>query len=585
MRKKHYTLSQMLKTVTGRITLLIATLVIPINLISLIMLGVNYVNARGRIESEIDSSLEQMASALRSEIMNTKKQLLYQTLDAQTSAVILELKDKEITDLSRRYMLIQDVTEVLQKIQLIQNQANLVYYYFEEKDLFIHYGEITFYNEGAREVAREINASFQEVSSRWEIRELNGVPVLLNVQHLNGMDYGMFLQLNKSAALLRRKMDLTGRELFLGNEDGSVLTSNGLGFLKDNGLTFSELKENRSFYLAQTEVRGTGLYLYEVVSSHDLDGMTGLLGRVLLIVLGIFTIVVVPALIYFIRRFVIHPLDDLNDAMDRIESGDMAYRIKEEPTGLEFEHINTSFNAMLDQLEDLKIEMYERDIEEKNVRLEYLSQQIQPHFILNALNILYSYDPEEYELSQKMIMCISKYFRHIVYANDKFVSLKSEMDHIANYFEIQKARYPELFYSIVEYEEELAEALIPPLVIQTFAENSIKNSLKIGNRITIFLIAEKSTYNQSDYIRIRLADTGEGISDTILTEIKAFEETGMRQEHLGVGIQNTLERFKVIYKENAVIRFSRDENYPGTNIEILLPLHFRGENFEAEEFE
>ncbi len=55
--------------------------------------------------------------------------------------------------------------------------------------------------------------------------------------------------------------------------------------------------------------------------------------------------------------------------------------------------------------------------------MRFLSQQIQPHFILNAMNILYSYEKEEYPLIQKMILCLSKYFRYVVNANTDFVKL------------------------------------------------------------------------------------------------------------------------------------------------------------------
>ena len=126
--------------------------------------------------------------------------------------------------------------------------------------------------------------------------------------------------------------------------------------------------------------------------------------------------------------------------------------------------------------------------------------------------------------------------------------LSQEMDHIKNYFEIQNARYPGLFFSIVEYEEDLATALIPPLIVQSFAENAIKHSLKIGNKISIFVITDKMTDdNGQTMMRIRLADTGEGISDEILKKIERFKQTEKHQEGLGIGIENSIERLKYLY--------------------------------------
>lgn len=114
--------------------------------------------------------------------------------------------------------------------------------------------------------------------------------------------------------------------------------------------------------------------------------------------------------------------------------------------------------------------------------MRYLSQQIQPHFVLNTLNILYSYEPEEYPLIQKMILCLSKYFRYIVKVHSDFVELSQELAHIKNYFEIQEARYPEQFDYYVESEEGMDDLLIPPLLIQNFTENSIKYAIDMEKR-------------------------------------------------------------------------------------------------------
>ena len=123
-------------------------------------------------------------------------------------------------------------------------------------------------------------------------------------------------------------------------------------------------------------------------------------------------------------------------------------------------------------------------------------------------------------------------------------------------------------------------ALIPPLIVQNFAENAIKHSLKIGNRITIFVIADYfREEGQPDKMRIRLADTGEGISDELIEKIELFKKTGEHQEGLGVGIQNTIERLKYLYADKSIVRIWRDEFYGGTNVDIILPIYFEGDSF------
>lgn len=121
---------------------------------------------------------------------------------------------------------------------------------------------------------------------------------------------------------------------------------------------------------------------------------------------------------------------------------------------------------------------------------------------------------------------------------------------------------------MVEYDEEIEECLVPPLLIQNFAENSVKHSIKIGNHIDIFVIAQKL---DEKHIRIRMLDTGEGINEEVIRKIECFRETGQYQKGLGVGIQNAIERLKVLYGVETSFEIARDEPH-GTRITIVLPI-------------
>ena len=78
-------------------------------------------------------------------------------------------------------------------------------------------------------------------------------------------------------------------------------------------------------------------------------------------------------------------------------------------------------------------------------------------------------------------------------------------------------------------------------------------------------------------MRIRLADTGQGISDELIEKIEIFKQTGVHQDGLGVGIQNTIERLKYLHHDKATVRIWRDEHYGGTNVELIFPIYFEGD--------
>ena len=399
---------------------------------------------------------------------------------------------------------------------------------------------------------------------RWEILKTEGGAKLFYMFRFKEGYYGTWYDLND----LIRFLNITaGDEICFMDSSGELLYTS-TGKFKE-----AEDSENGSIF---------GRDMIETVSvSSELSGLTvtrqisvqkvmnafpGFL-RIMLIfsVLGLFAL---PIILFYMSRWVISPLRKLNEAMDQISQGNMDFRIEEGLPGSEFEIINREFNHTIEEVSRLKIDVYEQELEKQNIRLKFLSQQIQPHFILNTLNILYSYDQDEYPLIQKMILCLSRYFRYIVNASRDEVPLKAEMDHIRNYFEIQQARYPDTFFSFVEYDEKIANCLVPPLLIQNFAENSIKHSIKIGNHINIFVIAQKYEGNK---VRVRMLDTGQGIDQELIDKINIFRKTGVRQEGLGVGIQNAIERLNVLYGADTVFEITRDQPH-GTRVEIVLPL-------------
>ena len=401
---------------------------------------------------------------------------------------------------------------------------------------------------------------------------------LISVGTWNNMHFGVILDLERTLNQMNFPEYEGSRRIFFANEEETIFSQEGKEFFEKTGKSLEELRSSRAYLVYTTQLEGYDLKLVEVVENAGMFAALPEAMRVLEFVAIVLAVLAVPCLLICTNRWVTRPLRRLIRAMHLVEAGDLSYRIPERNSSNEFEFINRSFNTMLKQVEKLKIDVYEKELEKQNITTEYLSHQVQPHFILNIMNILYSYEPEEYELSRKMIMCISKYFRHIVKVNSRFVTLQQEMEHIRNYFEIQKARYQGRFSYIVEYEEGLRCAQIPPLLVQNFAENSIKYSLRAREETFILVITEYCRREEELKLRIRIADTGKGMSDEILEEIRIFQETDVSQEHLGVGIQNAILRLKYIYGESTAIRFWRDEHYPGTNIEIILPIYLEEEN-------
>ena len=300
---------------------------------------------------------------------------------------------------------------------------------------------------------------------------------------------------------------------------------------------------------------------------------------IILMIMTLLALAAIPLLLLITRKYILKPVNQLLDAMDEVRGGNLDYQIPASDITGEFAILDRSFNTMIRQLRDTKIAAYESEVERQRIQMRYLSQQIQPHFVLNTLNILYSYEPEEYPLIQKMILCLSKYFRYIVKVHSDFVELSQELAHIKNYFEIQEARYPERFDYYVESEEGMDDLLIPPLLIQNFTENSIKYAIDMEKKVSIYVLVQ---LYEKDKMRIRIADTGKGLSDQTLEAIQRFQETHQYQENLGIGIQNAIERLEIMYNGVPKIMFYNSVS-GGATVDIIMPCMRRTEEENDED--
>lgn len=568
--KRKITWKQLFSSSVIRVMCIVIAVMIPVNVVT-ILLGKMAVN---RAEEQFASETKGALDLYMLQVEDAMKRAAWKTQQIAVDDVdFAKINSKKITTTTEYYDELQSVVrlkEVMNKAIDDNIFAAGMYAFFPEKEIKIVESNYSSYQT---ELFEQINRIIEEKEIQkvgyWEVVDLETTDIALYVGKHQNAYFGAWFDLNQ---ILRRIVKEDGNpqiQAFI-SEDRQIYSEKNAENIDLE--TVLNNPKKAGYIVIRTENKYADFSLIQVISrstiKNNFSGMTQILRWSMILVL-----LAIPVILYVLRRWMIVPLNQLSSAMKRIEHGDTEFRITEKSAGSEFEQINKNFNRMLDEMSELKIDVYEQQLEKEKIRRCFLSQQIQPHFILNAMNILYSYEQDEYPLIQKMILCLSQYFRYIVNANTDFVELKNEMLHIRNYFEIQRARYPEEFFAIVEWDEELDNCLIPPLLIQNFVENAIKHSLMIGNSIDIFVIAKKMG---DEKIQIFVADTGKGISDEILEKIKRFRETKQYQDGLGVGIQNAIERLEVLYEGKAELKIGRDRPN-GTRVELILERKEKGD--------
>uniref|UniRef100_UPI000FD8BD6D sensor histidine kinase n=2 Tax=Paenibacillus alginolyticus TaxID=59839 RepID=UPI000FD8BD6D len=338
--------------------------------------------------------------------------------------------------------------------------------------------------------------------------------------------------------------------------------------LNDVGTDYKLTGKNEKFLVVgEKSAKGRFSLIAVIPDSIILENLPLLRRMVSFILMG--SLILLPFVLFLLRKIILIPINRIMMAMRRIEDGNLDVRITYSPSVIEFDKMNQSFNRMISQIQELKINVLEEQLNHQKAELKHLQLQINPHFFMNSLNIIYNLaQVKDFTLIQEMVLCLVEYFRFMFRSNMAFVALSDEVQHTLNYFRIQEMRFPKNLTYDLSVPDNLMDVVVPPLVIQTFVENTIKHAVSMDKQIHIG-ITIGATSNKK--IKIRVEDTGKGFPEDVLTRLQMEMDIGNGEGH-HIGIWNVQRRLRLLYQDHAQIAFSNGAGH-GAVIEILIPFH------------
>ena len=191
----------------------------------------------------------------------------------------------------------------------------------------------------------------------------------------------------------------------------------------------------------------------------------------------------------------------------------------------------------------------------KDIELNHLKAQLNPHFIFNALNSIRGLVDENPAKSKYAITQLSNLLRNSLVADRKqLVSFEEELKTVTDYLDLESIRYDERLKVQMDIADNTRQVRIPPMMIQTLVENGIKHGvshLKEGGTIDV-----RSKKN-GELLTIQIRNSG------------TFQPNGKTDG--GFGLSNTQKRLDLIYGEEASFRIFNESD--GTVLtEINLPI-------------
>jgi hypothetical protein len=187
-----------------------------------------------------------------------------------------------------------------------------------------------------------------------------------------------------------------------------------------------------------------------------------------------------------------------------------------------------------------------------NAEVNFLKSQINPHFLFNTLNGIYSQAHSKSEHTEYSILKLSDLLRYVLYdSSEEKVDLVKDIRYLSNYIDLQKIRLSKKVKIIYEVKGESAGKRIAPLLLITFVENAFKHGISYTNpsviNITIDIFEKTLTLIVSNPV----------------VETNSFVSNGL-------GLKNVKRRLDLLYPEKYLLDIVHNDSLYIVNLKMNL---------------
>jgi len=206
-----------------------------------------------------------------------------------------------------------------------------------------------------------------------------------------------------------------------------------------------------------------------------------------------------------------------------------------------------------------QVALDDANLKKQQAELEGLKAQINPHFLFNTLNTIYSSALKNDVKTAELILKLSDNFRYMLHEGQyKYVPLIKEITHLKGYINLQEERLRDKVTVDFNVEIDDDEQEIAPLLLISFVENAFKyisllkgknHSLKIGIDLKdkAFKFCCENPFKETDQ-----------------------QHTDAQWQESGIGITNTKKRLAHLYHDKHMLNIENDNSFFKVNLQIQL---------------
>lgn len=260
----------------------------------------------------------------------------------------------------------------------------------------------------------------------------------------------------------------------------------------------------------------------------------------------------------------------INDVMKRVESGDKKAQYQSPYTD-ELSQLGHHLNAMVLQIREQESEMEKKKMEVKESQLHALQNQINPHFLYNALEHIrmQAISIGHPEIGDQ-IKTMGEMFRYNIHNEISTVTLQEEYDQVLRYLSLQKSLLEDRLNIVTDTDTSVMKHPVIKFLLQPLVENAIVHGISGKLSPSDLYIG---IHDDGDNIDFEVSDTGTGMTEKALQEIReslassSAMEIGGRQP---VGLKNVNERLILFYGRDAALHIDSSPE-SGTTVTFSIP--------------
>ncbi|WP_310604859.1 sensor histidine kinase [Anaerosporobacter sp.] len=349
------------------------------------------------------------------------------------------------------------------------------------------------------------------------------------------------------------------KELLIENTTEDSLFS----FTNDNLILskkkFVKQKLNNEAYLVRSDVlENNRIYLVSAIPNEKINkSMKESVYKVGIIYLMISLVILL--VVYPLTQSITKRIHLLRIRMGQIQEGTIL-KLEMEPHKDEIGELITSYDQMVEDLQELLANQYKMGQEKMGAELKALQSQINPHFLYNTLDMInWMAQKNETENIRGVIQSLSMFYRLTLNKGKDIVTIRDEIKLCQAYMEIQRRRFRGRIRFEEEVQEEVLNYVIPKITLQPLIENAILHGIceKEDGRGVVML----SAWEEGDRICISITDDGVGMKEEV-----AEKKTGGSH----YGIKNIEKRLSIYFEESILLQVSSSLGV-GTCVTIEIP--------------